>query len=87
MKRTWTVRFERRNNIACFVRTHFFKNGISGADEREGAQPIADASAAEKNTLLCPKGMRAHAPELAPTVEIRHNTAMRLQILCMKDIT
>ena len=29
MKRTWTVRFDNRNKIACFVRTHFFKNGIS----------------------------------------------------------
>ena len=77
MKRTWTVRFESRNNIACFVRTHFFKNGISGAvDDREGTQPIAEASAAEKDMLLCPKGMRAHAPELAPMVRLRHNNAL-----------
>ena len=30
IKRTWTVRFDNRNRIACFVRTHFFRKGISG---------------------------------------------------------
>ena len=75
-KRTWTVRFDNRNRIACRVRTHFFRNGILGfssADPGPGGeeqQPMCMASVGLRNVLEGPKGMALLAPREAPvTIE------------------
>ena len=71
-KRTWTVRFDSRNNMAWRVRTHFFKKGILGSGstspgpDGELQHPICIASLDLKVVLLAPKGIDAFAPRLAP---------------------
>ena len=72
-KRTCTVRFDKRNKIACRVRTHFLRNGIFGSAStltdpgEEKQHPIWIASFARSVVLLAPKGTKAFAPVLAPT--------------------